>query len=678
MTKRRALLKLMGVGAGVSLANPQASAGLLPSPQPTLPQYDNLLGGLTRAADLMGKKIAYNWTYNGPNLTGAPLAFGLPLDDIPSLEWLLKVIDVILKLVGNFLAALARQMDPAHASELGTLQQQIDAMQLTFTEVNGRHQQLLDAHAGKTFADLATMAEIPLLQQRILGALAQLPAMWANVTTLAQGSLNSPQGMGDFSDKDSLARFDALFVTMPMPDLAKEWHSDQLFAHLRVAGPNPMLIKRVDAALPAKFPLQDSQYRQVMGNDDSLSEAMASKRLYILDYVQLGGMAPAGVTNKLLTGPSYNTAPIALFAVPKGDKALMPVAIQCGQDARTNPMFLRPTAGNTAAFWSWQMAKNMVQAADFNFHEMFVHLGRTHLVSEAFCVATQRCLAPSHPLHVLLVPHFEGDLWINLLAAVTIMSPGTFGDVIEGPPLKAMQSGAVQDRLAFDFYASMPAQDFRTRGVDDSTSLPEYPYRDDALLLWDAISQWVRDYIALYYRNDSDVLNDQELRAWAQEVINKGKIKGFTPITSVAQLNSVITMVIFTASAQHAAVNFPQQTVMTYPPLSAGVSRTPPPTQTSGATQADWSRQLPGALVIFAQYNFLQVLGGIHYRPLGEYRHNRFPYAPALTDPRVAPVLQRFKASLAQIESTIQARNAQRSRPYPHLLPSLIPASTNI
>ncbi|TAK84284.1 MAG: AraC family transcriptional regulator, partial [Aquabacterium sp.] len=320
MSERRALLKLMGAGAGVSLAAPRASAGLLPTPQPTLPQYDNLLGGLTRAADLMGKKIAYNWTYNAPNLAGAPLVFGLPLDEIPSLEWLLKVVDVILKLVGNFLTALARQLDPAHAGDLGALQQQIDAMQVTFTEVNRRHEQLLQAHAGQTSADLATMAEVALLQQRIQGSLTRLPDMWATLVKLVQGQVNGP-GLGDFSDKDSLARFDALFVTMPMPDMAKEWHSDQVFAHLRVAGPNPMLIKRVNTALPAKFPFQDSQYRQVMGNDDSLSEAIASKRLYILDYVQLGDMAPAAVTNKLLTGQSYNSAPIALFAVPKGGQA---------------------------------------------------------------------------------------------------------------------------------------------------------------------------------------------------------------------------------------------------------------------------------------------------------------------------------------------------------------------
>lgn len=44
---------------------------------------------------------------------------------------------------------------------------------------------------------------------------------------------------------------------------------------------------------------------------------------------------------------------------------------------------------------------------------MFVHLAQTHLVSEAFCLATQRTLAPSHPLHVLLAPHFEGTLFIN-------------------------------------------------------------------------------------------------------------------------------------------------------------------------------------------------------------------------------------------------------------------------
>ncbi|MGQ2931438.1 MAG: lipoxygenase family protein, partial [Sphingopyxis sp.] len=45
--------------------------------------------------------------------------------------------------------------------------------------------------------------------------------------------------------------------------------------------------------------------------------------------------------------------------------------------------------------------------------------------------------------------------------------------------------------------------------------MPEYPYRDDALLLWNAIAQWVGDYVATYYLSDTDVSGDHELQAWA-------------------------------------------------------------------------------------------------------------------------------------------------------------------
>lgn len=130
-----------------------------------------------------------------------------------------------------------------------------------------------------------------------------------------------------------------MFGTLRLPEVADSFRDDEAFAYWRVAGPNPLLIRRVDA-LPANFPLGEEQFRRVMGADDSLLEAAASRRLYLLDYAELGKLAPSGAVDKLLTGTGFAYAPIALFALGKDRARLLPVAIQCGQDPATHPMFV--------------------------------------------------------------------------------------------------------------------------------------------------------------------------------------------------------------------------------------------------------------------------------------------------------------------------------------------------
>jgi arachidonate 15-lipoxygenase len=262
------------------------------------------------------------------------------------------------------------------------------------------------------------------------------------------------------------------------------------------------------------------------------------------------------------------------------------------------------------------------------------------------------------------------------------MAPLTTGDVILTAPIETLQHECGRDRLAYDFYDRMMLpNDLRTRGVDDTTALPDYPYRDDALLVWNAIAQWVGDYVAVYYPSDSDVTGDYELKAWATELATTGKVKGFRAITTRAQLVDVLTAIIFNTSAQHAAVNFPQYSVMTYAPFSAGSGGTPAPTTSAGQSEASWSQMLPSRLAAQEQILLFHILGGVYYRPLGEYKDNTFPHLPVLLDAAVAGPggpLERFRTALAGIENTIRQRNTTRARPYEHLLPSRIPSSTNI
>ena len=64
------------------------------------------------------------------------------------------------------------------------------------------------------------------------------------------------------------------------------------------------------------------------------------------------------------------------------------------------------------------------------------------------------------------------------------------------------------------------------RGVEDSTCLPGYYFRDDALLIWRAMKEYVVDMINIFYESDQDVEDDFEIQGWFDEIIRY--LKSFT------------------------------------------------------------------------------------------------------------------------------------------------------
>ena len=484
------------------------------------------------------------------------------------------------------------------------------------------------------------------------------------------------QAKTDEHDKDSLAEFRSLFQTIPLPAIADTFMDDQSFARFRVAGPNPMLIECIKS-IPAKLPLTEAQYQAVMGSHDSIASALTENRLYFLDYAELDYLAAVPGEADGLTKHVF--APLALFTVPKGNSSLVPVGIQCGQDPATNPLFF-PAEKDSSTFWGWHMAKFVVQVAECNYHELFVHLARTHLVLEAFTIATHRNLAVTHPLNVLLQPNFYGTLFINNAAAKFLISPGSPIDQFFGAPIKRSQHAAGTDRLNFDFYANMLPADLERRGIADPQHLPDFPWRDDALLLWQAIHTWVGNYVSIYYVDDEAVIADTELAAWTEDLILNGKVKGFKPIVLRTQLVDVLTMVIYTATAQHAAVNFPQRPLMSYPPAIAGAGWQVAPDEPAKHTEKQWLEMMPPLKYGMDQLNIMYALGSVYYRAIGDYRSNHFPYRHWFEDDSIikkdGPLDQLLK-TLKEVENTINVRNATRIS-YEFLLLSKIPNSINI
>ena len=149
---------------------------------------------------------------------------------------------------------------------------------------------------------------------------------------------------------------------------------------MRVAGPNPLTIKRMKT-LDERLPITDEQYQALMGSQDTLKTALADGRLYLTDYSLFDG----ALNGSFPAAQKFNYAPLALFAVPRGRRSLVPVAIQCGaRPGSDNPMFL-PRDGD-----NWLIAKTIVQIADTNVHQAASHLGLTHLFIELLPLVEHR------------------------------------------------------------------------------------------------------------------------------------------------------------------------------------------------------------------------------------------------------------------------------------------------
>jgi arachidonate 15-lipoxygenase len=464
----------------------------------------------------------------------------------------------------------------------------------------------------------------------------------------------------------SLEEYAGLFRAIGLPPIANGYAADKVFAWMRVAGPNPMMLTRMTAR-DDRFPVADADFR-VAAPDDSLDAALADGRLFLCDYHALDGAECGDYPH----GAKYIYAPLAMFVVERATGDLTPIAIQCKQKpAADNPIFT-PADGH-----NWLIAKTVVEIADGNYHEAFSHLGRTHLFMEPFAISTVRQLAPNHPVRLLLMPHFEGTLAINEAAWKHLIANKGAVDKLFGGSLNTSRKLTVlgvQSARATDL---LVPKTFAARGVGDRDVLPLYPYRDDALLHWDAIHSWVGDYLALYYQSDADVAEDDELCAWGRELAAQdgGRLNGLPndgSFRTAGELTDVLALVLFTCSTQHAAVNFPQYDLMSYVPGMPLASYAPAPIVKTGATETDYLAMLPPMDMAELQVELGYILGSVRYTQLGQYREDQF------RDPRVADPLAAFQERLATVGKTIEHRNLSRPRPYEFLVPAGVPQSINI
>ncbi|RZA27460.1 MAG: lipoxygenase [Proteobacteria bacterium] len=449
-----------------------------------------------------------------------------------------------------------------------------------------------------------------------------------------------------------------------MPESEKNVDSDEAFAYTYLAGSDPDVLQRMQQ-IPANFPITNSHFQSIpqLAGDD-LSQAMREGRVYYVDYAIMKDLENGSHPQQ----PKYMFAPIAAFALPRGGGPLLPFAIQTGQNPQGRTIYTPMDK------WSWKIARSTVQAATNAHSAIISHLSLTHIVMEPVALCLYRNLSPKHPVYALLQPHIENTLIINNSAFKTLVGPNQFVDRMLGSTIDSNYDLIRSTRRDFDFKAQYLPNKLSRNKTLDNTTLSLYPYRDDGLLLWNEIYRWVSKYLSYYYPTEKDLAMDLEIQAWAFEIGSDtmGQVRGFASgsgVGSIQELIETVTMIIFTAGPQHAAVNFAQKSDMAYVPSAPMAGYTP---ELSGKnhSELDWLKFLPPLDVAVVQLTLCYMLGSVYYGRLGDYG-SIFSNSP------VESFLKDYQRNLKEIESTIETRNKTR-RSYLHLMPSRIPQSINI
>ncbi|KAJ9681972.1 hypothetical protein PVL29_018052 [Vitis rotundifolia] len=430
-----------------------------------------------------------------------------------------------------------------------------------------------------------------------------------DVLDLYEGGIKVPEGplLDKIKDNIPLEMLKELVHTdgehlfkFPMPQVIKEdksaWRTDEEFAREMLAGLNPVVIR-----LLQEFPPKSKLDPEVYGNQNSsitkehiqnrldgltINKAMEKKRLFILDHHDV--FMP--YLRRINTTSTKTYASRTLLFL-KDDGTLKPLAIELSlphpngdKFGAVNKVYTPAEDGVEGSIW--QLAKAYAAVNDSGYHQLLSHWLNTHAAIEPFVIATNRQLSVLHPIHKLLHPHFRDTMNINALARQILINAGGVVESTVFPSKYAMEMSSVVYKDWVFTEQALPA-DLIKRGmaVEDSEAphglrllIDDYPYAVDGLEIWSAIETWVKEYCSFYYKTDEMVQKDSELQSWWKELREEGhgdkKDEPWWPkMRTVKELIETCTIIIWVASALHAAVNFGQYPYAGYLPNRPTISR---------------------------------------------------------------------------------------------------------
>ncbi|CAM4719815.1 unnamed protein product [Leuciscus chuanchicus] len=198
------------------------------------------------------------------------------------------------------------------------------------------------------------------------------------------------------------------------------------------------------------------------------------------------------------------------------------------------------------------------------------------------------------------------------------------------------------------------------------------------MMVWEAVKSFVSDVVKICYGSDETVQEDQEIQAFVQDVCFSGlkncpkNCEFPDSLNTREQLVEFLTVVIFTASAQHAAVNFGQYDWFSWVPNNPSTMRKPPPAQKGQVDMKYIMESLPD------RGRSSWHLGAVW--ALSQFQDNEasIQICTSLNNRLVMEAAKTFRKKLAEVTNIIKSRNEYLKVPYWYLSPDRIPNSVAV
>jgi arachidonate 15-lipoxygenase len=488
-----------------------------------------------------------------------------------------------------------------------------------------------------------------------------------------------------FSSFDDGAAYEQFYRRLFYVEGPGRWRNDLDFARQRLDGVNPMAIRRLheteDPRLAAAIEDARKQYHH-----QGFKNALGAE-LYYLDYSVLWHGSVQEHVRPRDKRPLSLAAPTCVFWLDGQQLRPLVIRLKPAWVAEHNPVFTpfdRPA--------DWLIARAHVAAADTHMHEGVYHLLETHLINEAVALCLYRQLHPDHPLRQLLEPHYHGTMAINRLARGHLIAHGGPIDTCMAAGRLGTLNAARLEYSKWNWTRRTLSNDLEERGVKD---LPNYHYAQDAKVIHHAIRNFVGGFLGSWYREDTDVRKDYELREFLREAGSPqgGAIPGFPlparedgsvstqenppHIDSREKLFDLVTDLIFRAGPQHAAVNNGQFDVYGEIPNSPGmVCGTLPETAKAPYGEDEFWKLMPARKAALGQAAMVWILSMPTRRNI-LYMGDFPAFDPRLSFQALESIVS-LRRRLQMISYDIQKRNEALAVPYHYMDPQNVALSTDV